>query len=51
MAQGKGRSTHKRTNPVAKYAKLYNRATVQQDRKKESKRGGRKHKQDYRHGE
>lgn len=34
----------KKVNPVAKYDRKYNKATVQTDRKKRSKRGYRKHK-------
>lgn len=31
-------------NPVAKHCRTYNKATVQKDRKKASKKGYRKHK-------
>lgn len=33
-----------KTNPVAKYSRRFNRATVQRDRKKAEKRGYQKHK-------
>ena len=38
------KTTQTRSNPVAKYAKKYNVATVQEDRKKAAKRGKVKHK-------
>jgi len=34
-------------NPVAKYAREYNKAKVERDRKKTVKRGYRKHKRKY----
>lgn len=38
----------KKSNPVAKFCRQYNKATVQRDRKKDAARGKRKHKRGYR---
>jgi len=36
-----------KNNPVAKYARKYNKAVVHTDRKKETKKGYRKHKERF----
>ena len=41
---GKRKNKRVQKNIVAKYAREFNKATVQKDRKKESKKGYRKHK-------
>lgn len=42
---------HKERNWVAKHARRYNRAAVYRDRKRDAKRGYRKHRGGARHGE
>lgn len=38
----------KTRNPVARHCRTFNRAAVQQDRRKAAKRGERKHRTDWR---
>lgn len=38
---------NKRNNPVAKYSRQFNKAHVMRDRKKDAKRGYRKHPKDH----
>lgn len=47
MKDSKKNSPQKRSNPVAKNMEKFNKPVTHKDRKKEMKRGGRKHKRPY----